>query len=542
MTKAGTNPLFDRPVSKDLFTWKPLRILALYRLIVSIAITILFGLFNLDKEFFTSDPTLFLSVCYFYVVFACLFLLLAYRRSPPFKFQLAAEAIADIFFIVLMIYARGSVGATLGSLMIISVSGSSILMSRRMAMAYVSFISLVLLTLAGLTYLDNKADSATFTNIGTLCIGLFITALVSNTLSRYAQEYELLAKKRGIDLLNLEQLNEYIVAQLQSGVLALNHQKIIRLANTAACDMLHATRNEMVGKTLEQVCPLLNQALDRWTASPLSLMPAITLHHQQVFLNFMPIGSQGAHGTLILLENENEVNLRIQDAKLASLGRLTAGIAHEIRNPLGAISHATQLLAESEELNDENRRLTEIITHQSARLNTLIKNVLDLAKRNKPHQSDIHLQTLLSRFIDTFSCQHPLSPNQIRLLHCPPELSVKMDSSHLDQILWIVCDNAFKHAQNDTIEVTLEAGNGSDLNICWLRVCDNGHVPVDAQQAEKIFEPFYTTHGQGTGLGLYLAREICENNGARIVLDQTDSTGTCFKLLLQRTVPNAYET
>jgi len=246
-----------------------------------------------------------------------------------------------------------------------------------------------------------------------------------------------------------------------------------------------------------------------------------------------PLGkSEGRSGPiLVFLEDASLMNARVQQSKLASLGRLSASIAHEIRNPVGAMSHAGQLLGESKALSEEELRLTEIIRTHSERVSHIIDNVLQLSRRESSRPERFTLAPWLEDFAQEFSSTLELQEGELSISDAPADLEIRMDPSHLRQVMWNLCDNAVKHA-SDTggIMVELQAGRTQRTGQPFLEVLDHGHG-VDPQTADKIFEPFYTDRSGGTGLGLYISRELCELNRASLVFSPRDTGGSIFRIV-----------
>ena len=214
-----------------------------------------------------------------------------------------------------------------------------------------------------------------------------------------------------------------------------------------------------------------------------------------------------------------------QQLKLASLGRLTASIAHEIRNPLGAISHASQLLAESRHLDKGDLRLTEIIEEQSKRVNTIVKNIMQLSRRDRAQPEDLFLRPWLDQFIQEFIHHEKIPAERIQVEITPPDLQIRFDPTQLHQILWNLCHNGIHHGAG---RLVLRGGSTRQPYHQYLDIMDDGDG-IDAGMAHAIFEPFFTTANHGTGLGLYIAKELCESNQARLNY-VPENEGTHFRI------------
>jgi two-component system, NtrC family, sensor histidine kinase PilS len=333
------------------------------------------------------------------------------------------------------------------------------------------------------------------------------------------------------DLANLAELNAQIIARMGSGVIAVAPNGNIRSINETARRLLP----QRAGSTLQDLSPSLATLLETWRSesghSGLRQVPGDT-EQAELEVRLAPLGMQGEQGTLLILENASEIKRRAHAAKLQSIGRLTASIAHEIRNPLGAISHSAQLLAESLNLDKSDQRLLDIIQKQSHRVDDVIRNVLNLSRGRSAERQLLHLEERLLRFADEFCTALQIPRDSLHVSVSPEDSWVLFDPSHLNQILWNLCMNARLHAGHhrpDSPPIILRGGAGQIRRTVSLDVIDHGSgVPVDQQ--EHLFEPFASNAPGGTGLGLYLARLLCEDNGAAIdYVDQPQ--GGCFRIL-----------
>jgi two-component system sensor histidine kinase PilS (NtrC family) len=280
---------------------------------------------------------------------------------------------------------------------------------------------------------------------------------------------------------------------------------------------------------LEQVAPGLAQQMQHWKNDSQWQAQAFQSPRagSTLIARFSELQTAKGTGTLILLEDSAQLAHKTQQIKLASLGRLTASIAHEIRNPLGAISHAAQLLAESDKLDQGDKRLTEIIDKHSKRVDTIIENVLQLSRRSASHPQELAVTDWLTEFKKEFVQMDGLRSKQLELDIEPQDVRIHVDPGHLHQVLTNLCQNAFAHA-GDEAAVRLQVRRG-DKAVVWLDVVDNG-PGIDAETAEQMFEPFYTTASSGTGLGLYIARELCEINQARLSYQRLPQGGSSFRI------------
>ena len=311
----------------------------------------------------------------------------------------------------------------------------------------------------------------------------------------------------------------------------------VRLVNSSALRLLGAT-SALEGTPLSSAFEPLADHLRAWrNDTSMSSHPEFTLiteaDNARVTAHLAPLGKDGqrAGPILIFLEDASVMNARVQQSKLASLGRLSASIAHEIRNPIGAVSHAAQLLGESQPLSNDDVRLTEIIQTHSSRVSHIIDNVLQLSRRDSSRPERLSLKGWLDDFTEEFIRTLELQEGQFSVVDVPSELEVRMDRSHLRQVLWNLCDNAIKYAsETGGIMVEIQAGRMPGKGRPYIEVLDCG-LGVDKATADKIFEPFFTARSGGTGLGLYISRELCELNRATLVYLDRPGGGSIFRIV-----------
>jgi two-component system sensor histidine kinase PilS (NtrC family) len=242
---------------------------------------------------------------------------------------------------------------------------------------------------------------------------------------------------------------------------------------------------------------------------------------------------------LIFLEDTSVMEEKVQQFKLAALGRLSASIAHEIRTPVGAMSHAGQLLAESPTIPPEDRRLTKIIQDNAERVSRIIDNVLELSRRGASKPERLDLVSLIRDFRTEFCATVQVSPEMVQIVD-PPEgtvplaipIEIRVDPSQMQQVLWNLCQNALTHGRavaDATSPVEIRYGRLATNGRPYLEVVDQGPgIPI--ADTERVFEPFFTRAPRGTGLGLFLARELAQANRATL-LHESGPRGTVFRLV-----------
>ncbi len=424
-------------------------------------------------------------------------------------------------------HATGGVTSPLSVFLVIAVVAGTWVLPGRLAYLFASVAALAVLFESGLSILTmDKAGADDITRAGLMGAVIFIAAGLTHILIIRAHESEALAEQRGIDLENLEQLNRYIIQQLQSGLLVIDNNGTIRLANDTAQKLLGLDQPST--HRLAAAAPELDNQLQQWKLD--SGWQAQTINGAEgasLLPRFGALNTAQGQGALILLEDSAQLARQTQQVKLASLGRLTASIAHEIRNPLGAISHAAQLLEESEHLDSGDKRLTEIIGNHTRRVNTIIENVLQLSRRSVNQPQHLVLQDWLTDFKDEFIHMEQLQPEQMQLVVTPTDLQLHVDPGQLHQILTNLCQNAVRHAGSPALLIL--RAQPDENNSVQLDIVDNGEG-IDSETADKIFEPFYTTEASGTGLGLFIARELCETNHGQLSYTPEADGGSCFRI------------
>jgi len=511
--------------------WRGLFIFNLYRLTVAI-IFVISVLSHFSPNFLGQfDKKLFLVTGFLYSGFAIFCIFSIKKKWPRFNLQVFGQFLLDIVAITLLMHASGGVNSGLGLLFIIAIAGGSLLSEGRMAFFFAALASLCVLFHVALADIYNWFLYPSYTHAGMLGVTFFVTAFLVHTLAKRVRVSEALAKQRGDHLRYLAKLNAEIVQNIQSGIVVIDIVNRISLFNEAALRLL-GLEQQPNERTLNSVAPELSEQLKNWkkkgkgqVLSPL-FRPAAG--EVDVIATFKELKRGEAATVLIMLEDATLTAQRVQQLKLASLGRLTASIAHEIRNPLGAISHAGQLLAESPDISKEDARLTQIIANNSLRVNTIIENVLQLSRRKKANTECFDLRVYLKTFYDEFLMGQGLNQSDIVLyVHSTP-LMVYFDQQQLYQVLYNLCENGLRYSEGTPL-LELTAGINEESNRPYLEVLDHGKGMTTEVKAQ-IFEPFFTTESKGTGLGLYITREICEENKASLHLVSSADTGSCFRI------------
>jgi len=510
--------------------WKPLYLFNLYRLMVAIFFVGTFLVSDASPIFLVQFyERLFLITGWLYVGFAILCFFIIEQNWPSLRIQILGEVLVDIIVITILMHASGGVNSGLGMLLVVAIAGGSLLTEGRTAFFFAAVASLCVLIQVSLADLYHGLSAGNYTHAGMLGISFFATAFLAYTLARQVRISEALAKQRGIHLQYLAQLNAQIVQHIQSGIIVVDIVRRIRLFNEVARRLLGLNESPD-GRTLISVVPELAEQVSIWqkTGKATSSLFRPAMGEVDIIATFTKLDRTGANSILIVLEDATLTTQRAQQLKLASLGRLTASIAHEVRNPLSAISHAGQLLAESPHIFQDDVRLTQIIAKHSQRVNNIIESVLQLSRRSPPHTQCFDLQVWLRSYLDDFIIQQNLNQSDIVLHTHHSHKTVCFDPEQLYQVVGNLCDNGLRYCQGTPL-LELTIGMSEESSRLYLDVQDHGEGMTEEVKAQ-IFEPFFTTESKGTGLGLYLAREICEANQASLQLLSHSDTGCCFRI------------
>lgn len=525
------NPLPSAMGSGVVPQWKALLVFNFYR--IGIAGLLLLLYVKGKPEFLGSYfPGLYAWASVAYIALTAVSFFAGYRLTPPFSVQVYVMALADTAAITVLMYSSGGAATGLGMLMIVAVAGASMLMPGRHALFFAAIGSIAVLVEEFYAHLGHRFETTAYTQAGILGVALFVTAWLAMTLARRLQQTEMLALQRGIDLEDLAELNLHIIDRMAQGVIVVDDDANIRQINETAWNLLG---RPAIGpkRPLREVSYPLDRYLSRirGRAGQPDLTVIQGLRVRATHIN--PGDAQ--RGCVLYLEDAAEINRHVQETKLASLGQLTASIAHEIRNPLGAIGHAAQLLQESEHLDDADLRLTGIINEQTRRMNAIIRNILQLSRREPPRQERLTLIPWLNEFAGEFVRVRELPPESIYLSPAREDITVDFDPGHLHQILWNLCANALKYGrlEEDEARVDLRVGDVRDTGAPFVDVIDHGPGIPQADQ-NRLFEPFYTTSTSGTGLGLYVSRQLCEKNGGALTYIPSPSGGSCFRVQFAR--------
>jgi two-component system sensor histidine kinase PilS (NtrC family) len=508
--------------------WRSLQFFNLYRLVIGLVLFVgaLFG--QATSQLGSYDRGLFIQVLLGYLLFTvvCAGVI---RTRARFNVQLAVQVIADIGFIVILIYASNGITSGLGLLLLSTLAGAGLISRGRLTLFYAALASIAILLEHTYEVVVFQEGISQYIQAGFLSIGYFATALVAHTLARLTQQSEQIAAQREIDLANLSEVNRLVIQDMPDGVVVVDGAGVIRQINKQAETLLGALAlNKRDGVMLVDYAPRLAAHLGRWRSGAAGVASGYAASMDERHgLRFAPVSDRPEAGTVIFLEDLSRVREEAQQMKLAAIGRLTANIAHEIRNPLGSISHAAQLLHEEQERTPTARRLLGIIHDNTQRLNRMVNDVLGLNRGQVAHLETVAIGEFVRQFVGEFA-ETENADTHVFSVRDDAMVTVMFDRTHLNQILWNLCRNALRHCRGKPGSIEIVTHRVRASRVVKLDVIDDGPGVAPAVRG-GLFEPFVTAAAGGTGLGLYIARELCVANGA--TLDYVESSaGAQFTL------------
>lgn len=523
--------------------WRTLQTFCITRIVIALVLLAYLG-FDAVRSPGNKNSLLDWKVCFAYLVLAMGFALMSVYARRRFTLQLVAQLAVDIGAISLLYVVAGGVKSGLAILYLFPLAGCAILMPMVPALFFVSVVTLVLLTESGYELLNSVPDASP-SRAGLYGAAFFAAIYLINRLAAKLIKQEKLAAQRGHELLLQEAINRLVIADMGDGILVVGPDTQVFAGNPSVERMLglpvaHGQPQFRLNElpSLAPVADAYSAWLTQWrtftgrnsassafvmikSGEDIASLQGRTLPRNvrrepvtHLKLRFAPVEIAGLaeERTVIFLQDVTEIENQAQQLKLASMGRLTASIAHEVRNPLSAISHAASLL--KEDITDPAQiRLLKIVGDNVVRLNRMIEDILKLSRKAQSHTGPLQLAPFLAELLDEFEETHSIGPGMIELGHMMSH-QVRFDPLHLREVLGNLLSNALRYASGGPGSIRIQALL-PDTGRLELHVQDDGPAITPDIRAH-LFEPFYTTSSKGTGLGLYVARELCLNNDAML--------------------------
>ncbi len=483
-----------------------LQIYNLYRLALSAILLASFLTNPISTQLGNLVPALFLQTALTYTA-SSLLVLLVFRRTEHREVPqrlISALFIGDILALTLLSHASSGVESGLALLHLVTVAAGSLLLRKRMSTFLAAVASIAIIFSEAYLNLRMSVPANQYIQAGLLGALLLAASLYLESLAERMRLSAQLAAAQASSILNLEQLNQLIIKRMRTGILVVDPAGAVLTSNDAAHRMLrHASVADDV--TPAAVLPVvLRKQLDLWRQNANRRLPTFGFSKSspQIQANFAFLTPSSESSILIFLEDSSQMIQRVRQMKLASLGRLTASIAHEIRNPLGAISHAGQLLDEAPALAPAEKRLVEIILKHCARVNNIIEDVLQMSRQRQEASERVNLQDWLAHFVENYGTTHQLN-GTITIAVTPPDTEVRVIVSQLEQILNNLFENGLRYSARKTgfTTLSLEAGMAgqNEYQVPYLNVIDEG-PGVDPETEEHLFEPFHTAAPSASSL------------------------------------------
>lgn len=469
-----------------------------------------------------------------YLIASVLLLLI---RSPRWMTLTVVVGLAvDITAAALITHALPAATAGVAMMLLFNVAAGVLLMpSWRWAVAMVGLTVLSLFIEFGWTTFHDGNTNRSLAEVMMFAISYMAVGYLSHQAGQRARRSEALADQRGAEVANLVEINELIIRRMRTGVLVVDADNHIKLANEAASLLLGDGgdgTSDGVGVLLTHTAPELARRLQRWRNgwqaddTPMQLSP----DQPEVQPRFARLLAD-SETSLIFLDDATVVSRRAESLTLAALGRFSASLAHEIRNPLAAINYAVQLLEESRHIIDGDRRLLQIIHQQCQRTNGIVESVLGLARRERASPEHVDLNTFVRRFIDEYQQSLSIETDTLEAVIGPRPVPALVDLRHLQQVVTVLVQNAMNYGRlpGEPARVRVRVFQADHRPM--IDVMDRGPGIPEAVAAQ-LFRPFFTTSEHGTGLGLYIARELCRANQATLEYVPVPGGGSCFRITL----------
>ncbi|TQM06785.1 two-component system sensor histidine kinase PilS (NtrC family) [Pseudoxanthomonas sp. 3HH-4] len=443
----------------------------------------------------------------------------------------------DVLVAALITHALPGATAGVAMMLLFNVSAAALLLpSTRMALVVALIAIAALFGEYFFTFFHDQNSSRSLAEVIMFAVSYLALAYLAHQAGQKARASQALADKRGEEVANLFEVNELIIRRMRTGVLVVDADNHIKLSNEAASLLLGDGGDgkgvDGKGVSLQHAAPELARRLQRWRngwqtdETPMQFSP----DQPEVQPRFARLLAD-SDTSLIFLDDATVVSRRAESLTLAALGRFSASLAHEIRNPLAAINYAVQLLEESQQVSDGDRRLLQIIHQQCQRTNGIVESVLGLARRERATPEHIDLNTFARRFVDEYQQTLSIETDTLETIIGAKPVPALVDSRHLQQVVTVLVQNALNYGRlpGESARVRLRVFNAEGRPT--IDVMDRGPGIPEAVAAQ-LFRPFFTTSEHGTGLGLYIARELCRANQATLEYVPVPGGGACFRIIL----------
>lgn len=509
----------SRGAEVDPSRQQSLRYFNLFRLIMSGIFIVAGRELNLGSE----HPSIYFvgSVCYLASILALGFPDAA--RFFGFNRLVTLQVVLDVILLTVIMWASGGFRSGMPVLMMIMLAGAGLVAEGRMVLFLAAVATVAVLAENGWRYIADGTPGD-FLQVGITCVAFFGIALVARLLAQRAKYNATLAQARGEALVSQQAVNERIIRDMRDGVIVLGADGVVRQANPQAAVLLGLQRIE--GLVLADIDHGFADCREQCCGADGRMM-RLGAARRLLRCRVMEADAEAAVAgdALVYITDFEDIQRQMQQLKLAALGRLTASMAHEIRNPLSAVSQAAELL-QDEKRTDMQARLARIINDNAHRIERMIRDVLALGRREQALPEALLLAPFVAEVVDAQGLRGDAECAVFKV-DIDPALTLAIDRAHLHQILDNLLSNARRYCTGKAGAVRVHGVTGDD-GLVSLHVQDDGPGIEEALRVQ-VFEPFFTTHAKGTGLGLYIARELAEANDATLEL-RPETPGAHFVL------------
>lgn len=480
------------------------------------------------------SPKLAATVSVAYLVFAVAMQVRVQHWDIDLARHVLAAISVDILVAVLASHAVPNARAGIALLLLFNIAGASLFLRPRVSFLIAGLAAVALMGEYLWAIIETGASQRSLAEVLMFAIGFCGATALTYQVGRQMRASLALANRRGAEAANLAEINDLIIRRMRTGVLLVDARGRIRLANEAAMSLLDSDDtlppSDVHGQPLVEVAPELHERLQAWLRDGRLLDAPLTCGPERIEVTprFVRLLAN-SDSVLVFLDDTSLLSRRAESITLAAMGRFSASLAHEIRNPLAAINYAAQLLEESPDLSVSDRRLLQIIHQQCMRTNGIVESVLSLARRERAQPQHIDLVPFVDNFVEEYRLITSEDNAQVKRTGDIATLMGAFDPRHLQQVLTVLVNNAVRYGRmpGEPARIAIHLEQGEDGPA--ISVLDRGPGIPDAV-APQLFRPFFTTSDTGTGLGLYIASELCKANDARLEYVPVPAGGACFRI------------
>jgi two-component system, NtrC family, sensor histidine kinase PilS len=465
-----------------------------------------------------------------YLIIGAFLMWLSTRSIMSVRKQTSFAIALDLACSGAALFASDGAESAICLLLLFNIAASALILTPRVSFSFALAACGILIAHYVLSRLWQPSNASSAAEMVMFCVTYLAIAVLFQQLNREMSASAALAEKRGEELANMSEINELVIRRMRTGLLVVDGGHRIRLANEAVMALLGNPSPDK--RLLSDITPVLHESLWKWRRNRSQTPKAMTLADgaPEVLPRFVSVNAMD-NLFLVFLDDSRIYSVRAEELTLSTLGRLSASIAHEIRNPLAAISYSTQLLEESQDITEGDKRLLEIIHTQCQRMNGIVQNILGLARRERSQPESIDLNSFARKFVEEYRLIHPLETDVMQAVSQDFSCIAMADPQQLHQVLTVLVHNALTYgrAPGQPAQVKVSVYKDEQTKQPIIDVIDRGPgIPTGV--AERLFTPFYTTSEHGTGLGLYIAQQLCEANLCTLAFVPIPGGGACFRI------------